>query len=427
MSSDSGKQLGQNSMSRTEVEFAVRKNDILLQCSNFGFVEQSKNGDSSIVKKYKWINKNNMQAEVITYGATITKILVPDKNGKLADIVLGFDDIQEYENNKNPNIGCTIGRVTNRISNGKFVIGEREIVLETNADGHHLHSEASGFSKRNWKATNEGTMVIMSLLSLDGDGGYPGDVLSHVTFYLDNDNNFHIKMQAVVSEETPINMTNHSYFNLGGHESGQDSLYEHFLTINADKITVNDCDTIPTGKFQSVTGSKFDFRVSRNIGKSISHTYFGFDDNFCITKGTDQKLCFMARAIHPNSGRYLEVYSDQPGLQFYTANSLPDQVKSNATEVNNFSYKTDSITHLDPVPIEMTSVLTEELICTHQKEFNKEEPLKGKGGALYTKHGAFCLEPQKYPDAVNRPEFPSIIVKPESLYSHNIIFKFGVV
>lgn len=311
--------------SHTEVEFAVRKNDILLQCNKFGVFNEKKTGNTSIVKQFKWINRNNMETQVITYGATITKIIVPDKDGKLEDVVLGFDDLHGYENERNPNIGCTIGRVANRISGGKFMIGGTEYMLEQNAEGHHLHGGSSGFDKKNWVATNEGIKVVMSLVSPDGDGGYPGDVFSNVTFYLDNNNTFHIEMQAISSHETPLNMTNHSYFNLGGHDSGFKSLYEHVLSINADKITVNDCDTVPTGKFQCVGGSAFDFRVPRLLGNALSNTECnGFDNNFCITKGTDQKLCFMARALHPKFGRYLEVYSDQPGLQFYTANSMPD-------------------------------------------------------------------------------------------------------
>lgn len=309
---------------RTEVEFAVRKNDVLLHCSKFGLFHDEKTGVASIVKQYKWVNKNNMEVWAITYGATITKIIVTDKNGNLDDVVLGFDDLQGYRSHKNPNIGCTIGRVANRISQGRFKIGENEFKLEKNSNGHHLHGGASGFDKVNWVSTNEGTKVFMSLVSPDGDGGYPGDVLTTVVFHLDNDNVFHMEMQATVSKETPLNMTNHSYFNLGGHYSGFKSLYEHILTINADKITVNNCEAIPTGRFKFVGGTIFDFRVPRQLGNALKHIECnGFDNNFCITKGTNQNLCFMARALHPKSGRFLEVYSDQPGLQFYTANSMP--------------------------------------------------------------------------------------------------------
>lgn len=326
---DSGKHLSESAtiISHTEVEFAVRKNDVLLHCSKFGLFHDEKTGEASIVKKFNWINKNNMEVHAITYGATITNIMVPDKNGNLEDVVLGFDDLQGYKNHKNPNIGCTIGRVANRISHGKFKIKDDEFILEQNSNGHHLHGGASGFDKRNWVATTEGTKVFMSLVSANGDGGYPGDVLSTVTFDFDNHNIFRIEMQATTSKNTPLNMTNHTYFNLGGHQSGVDSLYDHILTINADKITINNCEGIPTGKFKCVGGSIFDFRVPRQLGKVLARDDCnGFDNNFCITKGTKQNMSFMARALHPNSGRYLEVYSDQPGLQFYTANSMPNSV-----------------------------------------------------------------------------------------------------
>lgn len=316
---------GSTLASHTEIEFAVRKNDVLLHCSKFGLYHDQKTNETSIVKQFKWINKNNMEVQAITYGATITKIIVPDKNGQLEDVVLGFDSLAGYQSANNPNIGCTIGRVANRIAHGEFMIGQEKFKLEQNSNGHHLHGGASGFDKQNWVATNDGTKVFMSLVSADGDGGYPGDVLSTVIFYLDNDNVFHIEMQATASKETPLNMTNHSYFNLGGHQSGFESLYEHVLTINADRITINDCEAIPTGKFKCVGGTIFDFRVPRHLGKALARVESnGFDNNFCITKGTEQKLSFTARAIHPKSGRYLEVYSDHPGLQFYTANYMPN-------------------------------------------------------------------------------------------------------
>lgn len=309
----------------TEVEFAVRKSDILLHCNKFGLYRDETKNETSIVKQFKWINKNNVEVQMITYGATITKILVPDKHGQMEDIVMGFDSLEGYQSNNNPNIGCMVGRVANRISNGEFMIGDKKVKLERNSNGHHLHGGLAGFDKRNWVATHETTKVFMSLVSEDGEGGYPGDILCTIAFYLDNENVFHIETQATTSKETPLNITNHSYFNLGGHQNGFESLYEHLITINADKITVNDCESIPTGKFKCVGGSIFDFRIPKHLGAALARVECnGFDNNFCITKGTEQKLTFMARALHPKSGRFLEVYSDQPGLQFYTANYMPN-------------------------------------------------------------------------------------------------------
>lgn len=314
--------------SHTDVEFAVRKHDVLLHCSKFGMFRDSTNNKVSIVKQFKWINKNNVEVNVITYGATITKILVPDKKGNLEDIVMGFDDIEGYQRANNPFIGATIGRVANRIADGKFKIDaemENEFKLDLNAGKHHIHGGPNAFDKKNWVATNEGTKVRMCLISPDGEGGYPGDVLSTVTMHLDNDNNFHIEMEAISTKTTLLNMTNHSYFNLAGHGSGHLELYEHIVTINADRITQTDCDLIPTGKFRCVGGTIYDFRIPRSLGHALAKVECnGFDNNFCVIKGKEQKLGFMGLAWHPKSGRFLEVYSDQPGLQFYTANSMPD-------------------------------------------------------------------------------------------------------
>lgn len=194
---------------------------VTLVADKFGMYRDPVTNKLSIVKRFTWSNQNEVTVQAITYGATITKILAPDVNGRLEDIVLGYDDMEGYQSSGNQNIGCTVGRVANRIANGEFTLDGKSYKVEKNLnDKHHLHGGSSGFDKKNWVAYVEGTKVRMSLLSPDGDGGYPGDVLATVTYYLDQSNAFHIQFEATASKTTIINLTNHSYFNLAGHVSG---------------------------------------------------------------------------------------------------------------------------------------------------------------------------------------------------------------
>lgn len=194
--------------------------DITLVTDKFGMFRDPITKKLSIVKRFTWSNPNNMTVQAITYGATITKILVPDAQDRLEDVVLGFDDMEGYQTKSNPHIGCTVGRIANRIANGEFKIDGKEYKVEKNLnEKHHLHGGSLGFDKKNWVAYVDGTKVRMSLLSPDGDEGYPGDVLATVTYYLDHNNTFHIQFEATASKITIINLTNHSYFNLAGHVS----------------------------------------------------------------------------------------------------------------------------------------------------------------------------------------------------------------
>lgn len=227
-----------------------------------------------------------------------------------------------------------MGRVANRIANGEFKLGQQSFSLAKNFLGkHNLHGGIIGFDKFNWDSHVDGNIVYLTHVSPDGYEGFPGTVIVTVACTLSDDNSFSMKISAVSSKPTPINMSNHSYFNLAGHGAGYQELYKHKLTINADKVLKINNEQIPTGDFIAVGGTEFDFRLPIELGAAISKTTGnGYDYNFCIMKGSKQTMGFVARALHPASGRFMEVYSDQPSVLFYTSNNLPDPCKN----VSNF-------------------------------------------------------------------------------------------
>nr|CAD7459728.1 unnamed protein product [Timema tahoe] len=256
-----------------------------------------------------------------------------------------------------PYFGATVGRVANRIKNGKFSIGNQQFNTTKNRGNNTLHGGADGFNFRTWQYHLDGKKVTFSYLSKDGEEGFPGDVLASVTYELAPGNQLSITMKATSTKQTPINMCNHSYFNLAGHKSGATEVYKHTVKINAFGFTKTDSESIPTGDIVPVDNTPFDLRNSTILGEGIKAVSKfddkgGYDHNFCINSSSDDDLAFVARVEHPTSGIAMEVHADQPGVQFYTGNGL-----SNATV--------------------------------------------GKGSTPYSKHGAFCLETQNYPDAVN--------------------------
>ncbi|KAG4076958.1 hypothetical protein HA402_015945 [Bradysia odoriphaga] len=365
----------------------------------FGRTSQPSKSETEIVRRFTFSNLNGVTVQVITYGATITTVNIPDRNGVFADIALGFDNMNGYLTSTNPYFGATIGRVCNRIGQAKFSLNGSEYRLAKNNGENTLHGGFIGFDKFNWSAFIDGDKVIMSHVSDDGYEGYPGTVLSSVTFQLTEDNDFKVSFIATTSKPTPINLTNHSYFNLAGHGAGYRELYNHFVAINADKFTVTDAASIPTGEIRNVSGTPFDLRVRQNLGKALANLpEVGFDDNYCVAKGTEQKLTFVAGVSHEPSGRTMEIYSDQPGVQFYTGNFIPDP--------DNKIYPSGK-TPASTAP-------------------NGGKPVSGKGGVQYYKHGGFALETQIYPDAVNHKNFPNVIVNPGDVYKHEVIYRFGV-
>ncbi|KAJ6636264.1 Galactose mutarotase [Pseudolycoriella hygida] len=314
----------------------------------------------------------------------LTSVTVPSKDGHVKDIVLGFDNIDG-----NPDNAIPIVKTSSLFISLLKDIRRTEI----------LPIGTIGFDKFVWDAFIDGTTVYLTHVSQDDFEGYPGTVLTTAECTFSDNNEFAMRITAVSNKPTIINMSNHSYFNLAGHDKGCKELYKHKMTMNADKISKISEEQIPTGEFLDVGDTEFDFRLSQYMGDAISKTKTnGFDHNFCITSALTQaqQLRFVARVIHPESGRTMEVYSDQPNVLFYTSNNLPDPC-------GNISPDAENLSHCD-----------------------NSSNVVGKNGALYKKHGAFCLETQNFPDAVHHDNFPSIVLNPGKLYRHEMIYKFGV-
>lgn len=354
-----------------------------LKKEEFGVLESGEQ-----VFLYTLTNANGMKIELLNYGATIKSILVADKNGHFEDVALGFDDIDGYLK-KSPYFGCIVGRVANRIANGEFELDGKKYRLAQNNGKNALHGGLKGFDKQLWNAfeDEDGSGVTFSYLSEDGEEGYPGTVVANVKYRLTDENEIKISMLASTTKPTPISMANHCYFNLAGHDAGSTGLYDHEVTINADAYTpVDEATLIPTGQIADVGGSDsvFDLRIARNLGQMLplcpGGQNNGYDHNFCINKTPLQDDRFVMAVQHSSSGRRLEVFSNQPGVQFYTGNFLP----LNGT-------------------------------------------LNGKGGAKYGKHGGFCAETQIYPDAINQPNFPDPVIRPGQIYNHRVTYKFSTV
>lgn len=308
-------------------ETLALKGNIQLDVDGFGIYTDKITNKREIVRRYTWTDSlENVVVQVISYGATITKIKVPDRHDVGEDIVLGYDTLEEYFDKRNPYFGATVGRVCNRIANGEFTINGEQFRVSKNWNNKHtLHGGYVAFDKFNWSSHVDGSKVIMSLVSPDQSEGFPGNVVATASFELLPNRKFKILYNATTTHATPINFTNHSYFNLGGHASSYVELYKHILTLNADRLTETDEDSIPTGKLKNVGGTLYDFRIARDLGAMMARVEGnGYDDNFCVTKGTEQQLTFVSRVLHPKSGRTLEVYSDQPGVQLYTSNFMPD-------------------------------------------------------------------------------------------------------
>ncbi|KAG5672726.1 hypothetical protein PVAND_002827 [Polypedilum vanderplanki] len=375
------------------------ENVVKLTVDNFGIVKDPITNEEKVVKRFTWTNeKTRVTIQLISYGAMITSCKIPSKSGEVADIVLGFDSIEGYQKDGNSAyIGSLMGRVANRIANGEFHLnGEKHELAKNFLGKHNLHGGIIGFDKFNWDSYVDENLVFLTHVSPDDYEGFPGTVLVTAACELRNDDSFSMKLNAVTNKPTLINMSNHSYFNLAGHNAGYKELYKHKLTINADRILSIDDEQIPTGEFQHVAESAFDFRLPMEIGKAIAKTpKNGFDHNFCITSGTSQTLTFVARVFHPKSGRFMEVYSDQPSVLFYTSNNLPDPCNINPTLADD--------------------------VCEEGSS-----SVVGKNGAQYKKHGSFCLETQKYADAIHHENFPSIILVPGKEYEHETVYKFGI-
>jgi aldose 1-epimerase len=332
--------------------------------------------DGQTVHLYTLTNKSGAVAKIMTYGATLTELHVPDRHGNLGDVVLGFDNLAAYEKG-HPFFGSTVGRVANRIAKGAFTLDGKSYKLAVNNGPNTLHGGLKGFDKRVWKASElAGAAVEFRYTSPDGEEGFPGAVKTTVRYTLTDDNALRIDYHATADKATPINLTNHSYFNL----AGEDEVRDHVVQFNADSYTPVDSTMIPTGEVKSVAGTPFDFRKPTPIGQRIDDVGGnpgGYDHNIVVRRRSPNRtLVKFATVFDPVSGRLMEVSTTQPGVQFYTGNFL-------------------------------------------------DGSLTGKRGVVYNKRFGFCLEAQDFPNAVNEPKFPSSVLRPGETYRQTTIYKFS--
>jgi aldose 1-epimerase len=336
--------------------------------------------DGTPVELYTLTNANGAVAKITTYGAIVTELWVPDRSGRLGDVVLGFKTLDQYLAG-HPYFGAMAGRYANRIAGGKFTLDGKEYTLATNNGPNHLHGGVKGFDKVVWKAQRApgraGEPALrLTYVSPDGEEGYPGTLTTTVTYTLTAENALKVDTRATTDMATPVNITNHSYFNLAGEGSG--TIRDHELMLTAQRYTPTDNTLIPTGVIAPVEGSPLDFRTPTKIGERIEgfppETGGGYDHNYVLK--TRKSMGLAARVHEPTSGRVMEVETTEPGIQFYTGN------------------------HLDG-------------------------SLKGKSGRPYVKHGGFCLEAQYFPDSPNKPQFPSSILRPRDTYVHTTIYRFS--
>jgi aldose 1-epimerase len=337
-----------------------------------------KTTDGQEVDLYTITNTNGIRARIITYGAILVSLEVPDRNGKLADITLGYDTLDGYLT-RHPYFGATVGRYANRIGGAKFKLNDVEYQLAANNGPNHLHGGIKGFDKVVWKveetkANNDEAMVKLSYLSKDGEEGYPGNLACTVTYTLTKDDELKINYEAETDKPTVINLTNHSYWNLAGQGNGD--ILGHELMLNADKYTPVDEGLIPTGEIKSVKDTPMDFTKQMTIGSRIGQVEGGYDHNYVLNDGGGT-LALCARVSEPTSGRIMEIYTTEPGVQFYTGNFLDGSIT-------------------------------------------------GKSGKVYKKHYGFCLETQHFPDSPNKPDFPSVVLNPGDKYTTFTVYKFSV-
>lgn len=357
----------------------------------FEMIIDEKSEKPKPVTKYIWENENQMRVQMIDFGATVISLEVPDKRGNVEDVVLGFNQFEQYLTKPSYYIGSTIGRVANRIGNAAFTLRNKTFRLESNIPPHHMNGGFKGFDRALWSSRIDDKRVVMSHYSPDNDGGFPGDVLVNAFFELNDDNEFIIEYRAYTTKPTWVNLTNHIYFNLAGHDAGAAELFNHNISINAEFISEVNRLMIPTGNRIAIDKTPFDLRNSRVLKDVFvrNSDIIGFDHNYCITKGEYQQDSFIARVHHPQSGRVLELYSNQPTVQFYTGNNLP---------ISPENYKGDP---------------------------NKLDTLVGKNLKNYNRNGGFCLSPQFFPDAINHQDkVPFTILNPGDIYYNTMRYRF---
>lgn len=345
-----------------------------MQKQSFG-----KTDDGQQVDLYILTNKHGMEAAISNYGGTVVTLEVPDRDGKLDDVVLGYDKLEDYAAGK-AYFGAIVGRYANRIAHAQFTLDGTTYTLAKNDGDNHLHG---GFNKRVWTAkdvsSSAGQALELTYLSKDGEEGFPGNLSVKVVYALTDQNELKIDYSATTDKDTVLNLTNHCYFNLAGQGNGD--ILQHQLTIRADRFTPVDANLIPTGELRSVKGTPFDFTTATVIGARIDQDDQqlklgrGYDHNWVLNGDASGSLTLAAQAYEPRSGRLLEVSTTEPSIQFYTGNFL--------------------------------------------------DGIRGKQGKVYNRRYAFCLETQHFPDSPNHPKFPSTVLKPGQHYQTTTVYKFS--
>ena len=331
-----------------------------------------KNGET--VDLYTLTSSTGIEAKIMNYGGTIISIEAPDKNGKKDNIVLGFDNLAKYEAGT-PNFGCLVGRYANRIANASFTIGDSTYQLAANNGDNHIHGGIESFNKKVWDAAivdhNGHPALELSYLSKNGEEGYPGNLDITVTYTLKN-NDLIIDYEATTDKPTPVNLTNHAYYNL----SGEGTILDHVLKINATEYTPTDEELIPSGEIESVKGTALDFTTPKRIGDRVDELPVGYDHNYVLAMEPSDELMFAAKVKDPESGRTMEVHTTEPGIQLYTAYHLDGSLESH--------------------------------------------------GWVYKQFAGLCLETQHFPDSPNKPQFPSTILNPGETYKTTTFMRFGI-
>ena len=347
----------------------------LIDASNF-----NKTVDGKKVQLFTLKNTQGTISQITNYGGIVVNLWTKDRDGNFGDIVLGYNTLDEYLNKPNAYFGALIGRYGNRIAKGKFTLDETEYTLATNNNENHLHGGVKGYHAVVWDANQKDEQTLeLKYLSPDMEEGYPGNLQITVVYTLTNENELKIEYSATTDKKTIVNLTGHSYFNLKGEGNGD--INDHLLQLNASQYTPVDATLIPTGKLENVQGTPMDFQNAKPIGKEIEADYeqikigLGYDHNYVLNKNFD--ATFVAKITEPQSGRIMEIYSSEPGVQFYSGNFL-------------------------------------------------DGTLVGKSGKAYEYRSAFCLETQHFPDSPNKPNFPSVILNPTEKYHTVTIHKFSV-
>lgn len=341
-----------------------------------------KTPEGSTVELYTLTNRKGVEAAITNYGGIVVQLRVPDRKGNLADVVLGYDDLDGYIHDK-AYLGALIGRYGNRIAQGKFSLGGKTYTLARNNGENTLHGGLKGFNQAIWRATEleskDGPSLQLEYLSKDGEEGFPGNLSVKVIYTLTDDNELKIEYSATTDKETVLNLTNHSYFNLAG--AGNGDILQHQVMLKADKFTPVNESLIPTGELRSVQGTPMDFRTPTAVGARIDQDDVqlkygrGYDHNWVLESGGSKTPTLAASVYEPGTGRTLEVWTTEPGVQFYTGNFL--------------------------------------------------DGAKGKSGKVYQRRYALCLETQHFPDSPNQPNFPSTVLKPGQHYHTVTIYKFS--